>query len=276
MEHYLRRDRLSAVLDTLGAWALIYALSLLWFVYLWGLSVPSMLAGAALGTLLLTARAKWRQRTVIRREKALRCRLGGEMMLEDMLLSGAREAHFRAALLLGERWLLTMQEAREDGVLCRQGEETLLVQCIRMMPDGELSAGDIIGVQRAVRQAKADRGVLCVLGRVSPKMAARAEEAPVPLRIVRRETLLAIAGQLSPATDAQLIALGERRRRRMGRAGLLRLVFRQDKAPRYALYGVMMLILYLLSSARLYAVLGMVCLTMAVCSRSMRQAEAGL
>ena len=168
-----------------------------------------------------------------------------------------------------------MQSVKEEGVLCRQGEETLLVQCIRMPEDGELSVGDLLSAQRAVRRLKADRAVLCVLGKASPKVAARAEQALVPLRIIRRETLLALAGQYAPATDEQLIELGKRRRRPAGQGSITRLIFRRDKARRYHLYGVGMLILYILTGARLYAVPGMVCLTMAVmCRWGKRSAEA--
>ncbi len=273
MEQYLRRNRLSEWLDGLGVRALICAASLSWFVWLWGLGTPSVLAGLALGTLGQTARTKWRQRTVARREKALRCRIGGEMMLETMLLSDAKEAHVRAALLLSEKWPLALLSAREEGALCRQGQETLLVQCLRTPPEGDVSHGDLIAAQRAVKRTGADRGVVCALCRVSPKIAARAEETPVPLRIIPRETLLEIAGALSPATDEQLVALGERRRRRIGRSGVLSLVFRADKARRYALYGVMMLVLYLVTASGLYAVAGMVCLTLAVFSRCARKGD---
>ena len=52
MEQYLRRNRLAALADGLGALAAIYAGAALWFVWLWGLGAPALLAGAALGTLL--------------------------------------------------------------------------------------------------------------------------------------------------------------------------------------------------------------------------------
>ena len=266
MEQYLRRNHLSETLDALGMAALLYLLATGWFVWLWGLNLPSLLAGAALGTLFWLGRGQWRKRHVHRREKALRSRIGGELLLETMLLSEAKEAHFHAAVLLAEKWPIAMQSVKEDGVLCRQGEETLLVQCIRMPADGELSVGDLLTAQRAVKRVKVDRAVLCVLGKVSPKVAARAEEAAVPLRIIRRETLLALAGRYAPATDEQLIELGKRRRP-LQRGKVAHLVFRQDKARRYHLYGLGMLVVYVITGARLYAVPGMVCLTMAVMCR---------
>ena len=274
MERYLRQNRLSDILDGAGLCLLLYFLAVMWFTWIWGLNAASILAGTALGTLLWMGRNQWRKRNVAKREKALRCRLGAELMLEAMLMAEPREAHFRAALLLAEKWSITMQTVKEEGVLCRQGEEMLLVQCIRIPEDGELSMGDLLAAQRAVRRVKADRAVLCVLGKTSAKIAARAEQALVPLRIIRRETLLALAGQYAPATDEQLIELGKRRRRTNGQGSMLQLVFHRDKALRYHLYGAGMLFLYILTGMRLYVVPGMVCLTMSVLSRMGRgQAE---
>ena len=271
MEQYLRHNRLSETLDALGMAALLYILAAGWFIWLWGLTLPSLLAGAALGTLFSLARSQWRRRTVHRREKALRSRLGGEMLLETMLLAEAKEAHFHAAVLLAEKWPIRMVSVKEEGVLCRQGDETLLIQCLRMPADGELSVGDLLAAQRAVKRLQADKAVLCVLGKASPKVAAHAEEAAVPLRIIRRETLLTLAGQYAPATDEQLIELGKRRK--PPAAGpMLRLIFRRDKARRYHLYGLGMLIIYVLTDSRLYAVPGMACLTMAVMCRVRPQA----
>ncbi len=276
MERYLHRNRLSEVLDSFGMAALMYLLAVLWFTWLWGLSLPTLLAGAALGTLLWTVRCQWRRHTVERREKALRSRLGAELMLEAMQLAEAREAHFRAALLLAERWPLSMQAVKEEGVLCRQGEETLLVICLRMPTGSELSAGDLLSAQRAALRHGADRAVLCVPGKVSPRIAARAEQGRIPLRIIPRDTLLALAGRCAPATDEQLIELGQRRRRPSEQGSMLKLIFRRDKARRYYFYGLAMLLLYVLTGARLYAVPGMVCLTMAVLCRTGRTADASL
>lgn len=273
MERYLRRNRLSETLDGLGMGALLYLLGVLWFTWLWGLNVPSLLAGAALGTLLWTARSQWRKHTVDKREKALRSRLGAELMLEAMLLAEPKEAHFRAALLLAEKWPITMQSVKEEGVLCKQGDETLLIQCVRIAADSELSVNELLAAQRAVKRLKADRAVLCVLGKISPKTAARAEQAILPLRLIHRETLLSLAGRFAPATDEQLIELGKRKRRPAGQGSITRLVFRRDKARRYHLYGLGMLVLYILTGARLYAVPGMVCLTMAVMCNTGRRGD---
>lgn len=275
MEQYLRRNRMSEWLDGLGMLALLYGAALLWFVWLWGLGIPALLAGVSLGTLMALARLRLRRSRVARREKALRCRIGAEMLLEDMLLSEAREAHSRAARLVAEKWPVTLQTVTEDGVLCLQGEEQLLILCVRTPPEGELGAGDLAAAQRAVRKHSANRGILCALGKTPPAILAKAEQTAVPLRIIRRDTLMELAGRLYPATDAQLVALGKRRRK-PAPGGVLALIFRRDKARRYFGYGLMMTLLYVLTGVRFYAVPGMVCLTMAILCRTGRSAEEAL
>lgn len=273
MEQYLRRNRLSEMMDTLGMAVLLWLLGMLVFVWLWGLDGASLLAGSAMGVLLWMGRGQWRQRTVSKREKALRSRIGGELLLEKMLLSEAKEAHFYAAVLLAEKWPITMQSVKEEGAICHQGEERLLVQCVRMPSEGELSHGDLLIAQRAVKRTGTDRAVLCPLGKVSTKVMARAEAAAIPLRIIPRETLLGLAGQYAPATDEQLVALGKRRHP-LVQGSIMQLVFRPDKAKRYYLYGLGMLLVYVLIGARLYAVSGMVCLMMAVLCRRSKPVEA--
>lgn len=273
MQQYLRRNRLSGMLDALGAVALLYGAAVMWFTWLWGFGVPAVLAGAALGTLLWMARCQWRARRVARREEALRRRIGAEMLLEELLLSDARSAHRQAAKLITRRWPVAVDEIREEGALCRQGAERLLVMCLRAPEDSDLSAGELIAAQRAVRSAGAERGVICTLGKATPRALARAEQGAVPLRIIPRETLLSLAAAVAPATDEQLIALGKRRRRATGQGSILMLVFRRDKARRYFVYGLVMALLYVATGVRVYAVPGMACLTMAVFSRMGRSEE---
>ena len=198
-----------------------------------------------------------------------------------MLLSEAKEAHFQAALLLEEKWPLRMQRITADGALCRQekpsgGAETLLVQCVRMPPEGELSIGQLVEAHRAMQRQQANRVILCVLGKAPPRVIARAEQMPTPIRVIRRETLLTLAGRLSPATDAQLVALGQRKRRTPQRGSLLSIMTQREKAPRYWGYGLFMLILYILTGSAWYAMPGTVCLTLSVVCRSGQAEEARL
>ena len=264
MQNYLRRARLSTVADGVGLRALLLALGIGWFVYLWGLGVPALLAGISLGLMGQLALRHLRRRTVDRREQALRCRLGGEMLLEDMLLAPAKQAHFQCAMLLGARYPLTLERVTEDGVICRSGEETLLVSCVALPEQGDAGMGHVLTIQRACRKHGIRRGVACVTGRVSPKVEAWAAEGTVPVRIIRRGTLLQLAGIMSPATDEQLIELGKRRKRPAAAGGG---ILRRDKAKKYMVYGVGLMLMYVVTGLKYYPIPGAMCLVLAVLSR---------
>lgn len=273
MQTYLHKGRLSAVADDIGLRAVVALLAVGWFVYLWGLTVPALLAGAALGTLGQMALTRYRRRTVHRREAALRCRLGGEMMLEEILLAPPRQAHFQTALLLGERFPLVMERVASEGMLCLSRGERILVSCAALPENCEISPSQLAAYQRACREHGVSRGVVCVTGKCSAKTEAWAEEGPIPLKIVRRDTLLEIAGRVRPATDEQLVALGQRRKRLFPSGGLRRNLLRRDKAGRYLLYGTGLMLLYILTGLRYYPVPGAVCLLMATLCRVGKREE---
>ncbi len=267
MQSYLRKARLSTLMDTLGLGLLLLALGIGWFVRLWGLGLPALVGGTALGILGQTGVGQLRRRTVARREAALRRRLGGELMLEDMLLAPARQAHFQAALLLGAEYPLTMERVTDEGMLCRSGEERLLVSCIPLPEEAEAGPGALAGVQRACRRHGVRRGVACVTGRVSPKTEAWAAEGCIPVKVIRRDALLRLAGAMSPATDAQLVALGQRKKR-LAPGGLRRSILRRDKAKTYMLYGLGLVLMYLVTGMKYYPVPGCVCLALAALCRA--------
>lgn len=264
MQSYLRKARFSTLADDLGLRLLLFALGIGWFIYLWGLSVPSLLAGLALGMMGQLALGQFRRRTVDKREAALRSRLGGELLLEEILLAPSRQAHFQTALLLGERYPLTMERVTEEGMLCRSGEERLLVSCIALPENGEAGQGNILAVQRACRKHGVARGVACVTGQCSPKVEAWAAEGTVPVKIIRRDVLLNLAGQMCPATDEQLIQLGKRKKRPVT-AG--RIILRRDKAKAYMMYGFGLMLLYMITGLKYYPIPGGVCLVLGVLSR---------
>lgn len=267
MEQYLRRGRLSTLADDLGLRLVLTAVSVGWFIWLWGVTVPALLAGLALAIVMQMGLRLLRRRTVQKREMALRRRLGGEMMLEEMMLSPKKQAHFQSALLLGSKYPLVMERVTEDGMLCRSGEETLLVACLRVPEGAEAGLNDLAALQRACREHGASRGVACVTGRLPKGAEGYAEAALVPLRLIGRDVLLDLAGQACPATDEQLVALGQRRRRSFPKGSLRRGILRRDKAKRYLLYGTGLMLLYLLTGLWYYPIPGILCLFLAVLSR---------
>ena len=267
MERYLRRKRLGSVMDEMGLRALIALAAVMWFVRLWGLGMPALLAGLALGLMGQMALTRWRRRVVDRREQALRCQLGGEMLLEDMLLLPPRRAHFQAAMLLGQRYPLVMERVTEDGMLCLSSGERLLVSCLRKAPGSEASPEDLLACQRASKTHGARRCVLCLTCKCSAAARAWAETSAIPVRIISRETMLALAGQANPATDAQLVSLGKRRNRPGPGGSVLRTILDRGKAGRYMFYGTAMVMLYLFTGLKWYPLPGLALVLLAVTGR---------
>ena len=275
MQQYLRKGRFSAFMDEAGLRVLVALAAVGWFVYLWGLKVPSILAGAALGVMGQMALSRWRRKALLRREQTLRRRLGGEIFLENMLLVPPHQAHFQAALLLGEQYPLTLERITDSGVICKSGEEGLLVGCIPLPEGCDTPTAEILKFQRACRRAGAVRAVVCCTGKVSPAVEQWAQSCDVPVRMIHRAQLLTLAGQLSPATDEQLANLAKRKKG-LAHGGIRTSVFRPDKAKRYFVYGTSMLAVHVATGLRYYLLPGLLCLLLGTVSRLARQKKQAL
>lgn len=271
MQELLRGERLKRRLDDLGLRALIMILAQGWFILLWGLGVPSVAAGLALGLLGQMTLTRYRRDTAIAREAALRRRIGGELALEELLLSPAAQAHRQAAGLLASAYPpLTVLEDTPHGARCRYESAELLVRCAAHPADSELSCDEIAAAARACRAVGADRAVLCLCCKCSPAAAAFADQLPVPVRLISRQTLLTLAGRAAPVTDAQLVALAARQKK-LTPATLLRGALHRSKAKRYMTYGLGLMLLYIVTGLKYYPIPGALCLLLAVGCRCVRE-----
>lgn len=257
MERYLQRSRLGSALDDLGLRSVIALGAMVWFCWLWGIGMPALIAGSALGILGQMTLSRYRRYSVGRREQQLRQSLGGEMLLEDMVLSSEKQAHMRAAMLLAMKYPLTIIKVEEDGALCRSGGRLLIVYCVRRSEADEATAEDALRVQRACRHHLAERGVLCLPCREGKRLLSAVEKSAVPLRIIPRETMLTLAGRASPATDEQLVALGKRKERPTPGKQLWATALHRDRAGRYMFYAMAMLTIYILTGIRWYPLPGL-------------------
>jgi len=272
MQKYLHKARFSSFMDDLGLRLIILVLAMGWFVRLWGLTIPAALAGVALAILGVSCLSHYRRSTVKRREQALRCRLGGEMFLEELQLAPVRQTHFQTALLLGEKYSLTMERVTDDGMLCRSGDALLLVSCLALPPQEPLTHGHVLALQRSCRRWGAVRGVACTTGKVSQAVESWGAEGKVPVKVVHREELLTLAGRMCPATDAQLVELGQRKKR-LAPGSLRKTVLQREKAKRYFVYGTSLLLVYAVTGLVYYPLPGLLCLLLGVCCRLKTQEE---
>lgn len=270
MQEYLTRTPLGAALDRLCGTVLLLFGGICVFVLLWGLRLSALVAGIALGVMLLTVREQGRKNRLHRRESALRRRIGGEMKLEQWLLMQPRRAHLEAALLLSQECALTLERAEEDGAVCtleKKGEK-IVIFCTQMHEKEKVTLRDAAQYQRICLREKAERGVLCGVGEVSAQIRRQAEMHP-PLQLISREKMISLAGKMWPATDEQLVELGKRRQRRRGKAIWQNMMTSQRERP-YLFYGLLLCMLYLLTGMISYLLPALVCMVLLALCRTGR------
>lgn len=267
MQQYLEKTRLGGTLDTIGFRLLILISCILWFVFLWGVTLAALFAGIAFYLLVNLAIRLGKRKTVARREEALRQRIGGEMALEALPLTPPRQAHFQAALWLTLAHPLRLERITEDGVLCRLENDMVLVRCINQHPSIQISAQDIIEAQRAAINHNAARCVLCTASPLSSAARAQLGLAEPPVKIVGKDRLVRLAGAASPVTDAQLVALGARKRRHVGIGVWLNHILAPHRSRRYFWYGIGLLLLYLITRLPYYPVPAVLCLCLALLTK---------
>lgn len=265
MQDYLQRTRLAGRMDEAGGTLALLAGSVVFFLLLWGVRITALLAGLAAFALLMLLRARTRDRRLQSRENRLRRQIGGEMKLEAWVLMPPRRAHFEAALLVTQTLNGQMLRALDTGVLCAvQGKQALLA-CAQLPAGEKLTACDIAEFQRSCLSEGAEAGVLC--GAEGLSDAARRQAALHPrVHTLSRTRMIALAGAAFPATDAQLVALGKRKRAPGHAMAALRRMLEPHRARQYLLYGLMLCGLYIITGQRFYPLPGCACLLlMALC-----------
>ena len=271
MQDYLQRSRLGQAMDSLGFHAITLILSNFWFILLWGLRVPALIAGTALYGMIVILRKKARDDHVAREEKQLRAAIGGELALERLLLTDPTKAQFEIAMLLSLLEPLTLIQAGDNGVLCARKGKKWIVSLLQSPQESGVRPEDVLALQREIRLLNADRGLLCVCGKITAEARRQAGREP-SVSFLSREKLIAMLGNANPATDAQLVALG-RRRKKAAPAHWLRLILAPSRGKRYACYGALLLGMYQLNHLMYYGLPGLICAFLAAACRCVRQEE---
>ena len=137
MSPFDSKNRVATALDRLALRVLLFFLSVGYFFALWHSGAPSLLAGSALFALAMLTLLLLERRTLARRDRALRVRVGGAIALEELMLLPAAEAEGRVCLLLAE----TLGGAAQGSVLSYAGK-TYLVRCAQTLPGSAAGEGD--------------------------------------------------------------------------------------------------------------------------------------
>ena len=271
MQEYLHRSPFSSLMDGVGFHIAALFLSLFWFALLWGVRLPVLPAGLSLYALAVLLRKKIRDDRLARKETQWRAALGGEMALERLLLSSPERAHFETAMLLSLHSPLILLQAGEKGVLCAMKDQLVLTALLQAPDKAPVTAGQVLDFQREALALRADRGLLCVCGPVSPEAKRQAAASPA-VSFLPREKLLSLLGQANPITDDQLVALGKRKKR-LAPGALKSQILHPRRARRYACYGCLLLMMYQFTKLLYYAIPGLICVLLAAGCRCVRQRE---
>lgn len=269
-----KKSRLGGMVDWVGARLLLLALSCLWFYRLWGNWAPALIAGTALAVLLWCTLGFWNKHALRRREETLRTRLGGTLALEELLLCDATAAATQVAVWLTTLYPLEAPRPVSGGVLVayadgpRHTEETLYLRCFQAPLQQAASADDVLKAARACRALpEPARCVLCCPSGYDSAAQALAEALEPSVRLIDGALLRALAGRLHPATDQQLVALGQKQRQSFAWATLRRQVFSPQKTRRYLWYGAGLMVFFIITDHLYYLLAAGLCLALAMLSQ---------
>ena len=256
MESYRPKTALASAADHLLRVLLAWAAGVGWFVALWGLCLPALTAGTALGGLFWLCTRLLGKKQVQKKEAALRQTLGGELALEKLLLASPDEAAFQCVQWLQARTRLQI----ESGGLGIWDGETVLFRLFAQHPGTEISSQQVSETIRKACQAQVQRILLCTTAPLSSAACRLAETAEPSLRLVGREELIQLAGACCPATDEDLCRLKQRKPKRRSAREWMKIILHPSRAKRYFWYGVGLAALTLATGQRFYPIPAAVCL----------------
>ena len=116
MEKYRPKTAVASLNDRIFRMLVPCIAGIAWFVFLWGLSLPAITAGIALGVLIWLCIRQFGKRITRKREKQMRRIIGGELALRKLLLLPPRHAAFQAALWIAPQYPIIMQKAVDWGM----------------------------------------------------------------------------------------------------------------------------------------------------------------
>ena len=266
MSPFDSKNRVATALDRLALRVLLFLLSVGYFFALWHSGAPSLLAGSALFALAMLTLLLLERRTLARRDRALRVRVGGAIALEELMLLPAAEAEGRVCLLLAETG-----GAAQGSVLSYAGK-TYLVRCAQTLPGSAAGEGDVLAAHRAKAVSGAELCILAGTGGFTPAARRAAEWMEPPIRLIAGRQLALLFGQQHPATDAEIARRAHRQRTPFSRGRIRALALAPAKQGRYLLVAFLLALLYLFLRSLLSLVFALTAFVLAMlCARENRK-----
>lgn len=262
MQKYRPKTAAAEISDRLFRVMAAAAAGIAWFVWLWGLCLPALTAGLALGGLFWLCARQYSRQATRKREKQMRRMIGGELALARLVLEPPRKAAFQCALWLAPRYPLVMQKAVEWAVIgTLDGRRT----CIRLLACHEthkVTAQQVVECAREARERQMEQTLLCLTSPATPEAISYTASLTPPMRIIYRSELVELAGHAQPATDEDLRSIRRQKKTRRSLQEWLAVILDASRARRYFWYGTGLALFGFVTHSVYYAVLAFVCLSL--------------
>lgn len=240
-----RKNKLATLLDRLAIHLLLFALCVLYFYAIWRILPASLLAGSAAYVLLMLTLSLLERRTLERRDRHLRERIGGAIALSELVLMPASSASAQVCALLCEA--LHGKRLADAAMQC--DGKRYLVRCAQCLRGSSASEGDVLAAHRARIEAQMDACVLVSTGSFTPAAVRASEWVDPPVRLISAAQLSALYGRLHPATDEEIARHAQRERTPFSFARMKTLALSPLKLRRYLLCAFLLLVMYLLTGS---------------------------
>lgn len=240
MSPFDRKNKLASALDHLALRALLLALCVGYFFFLWRSGPVSLLCGGALFALASLTLMLFERRTLKTRDRMLRERVGGMIALEELIMMPSKAACQRVCDLLCE----TLSAESCGNAIMRYGDETWLIRCAQCLQGSSTSEGDVLSAHRARIESGADKCALVTTASFSPAATRAAEWADPPVRLIAGRQLALLFGRQHPATDEEIARHLSRQKKPFSWQRIRSLALSPAKLGRYLLCAFLLLMLY--------------------------------
>lgn len=230
-----------------------------WFVFLWGLSLPALSAGVALGGLIWLCARQFGKRITQKREQQMRRMIGGELALAQLLVRPARHAAFQAALWIAPSYPVVMHKAVEWGVMGTLEGKNVLIRLIAQHESLTVNVQQVVECAREMAERQTEKCILCLTAPASKEALKYAASHDPPITIVSRDELIDLAGLCHPATDEDLRNLSRKQKTRRSPQEWLAVMLDASRARRYFWYGMGLSALAVLTGLRVYPLPALAC-----------------
>jgi len=260
--------RLAGRIDRLGLCLLLLLASFAWFYFAFTALLPAALSAVAMTILILQTIRLFEKRTLTKREKALRQRIGGEMAVDSLLLQTPINAASNVAAWLTQTLSLSDFLPKGDGVLAKYGQDSVFISVIQQHASTAAGCDATLAAIRSARRENADICIICSTSDFSQEALLLVEDLSPKTRLLGRSGLIQMAGVTAPATDEQLRSLGKRRKQKFRRSLIQARILDPAKKKRYLFYGAGLSLMYLLTRQLIHLIPALVCLILvALCQR---------